>query len=352
MKNHQLIEAYGKNPFAKLMSSHYRSMEGILYHRKTNMSSGAKSTDGWLPLAVYDHNVCVRSNKFYRPATLGYMSEQAYWNMELFKESVRPSVTIPEFPASCILQPKLKRIPNRREMIREAINESVFPSVGFDAPIVEPMRKLMWEWMLTRAARKITTSRMEIERGMNEMVSSNSFQMMQSLFDQAKEQVMNINMDSAYDILNKIHSASTKYSEQCARIRNSVDAAKSNTKEAFLPLGLYFYKDGTVSKLRESSHAGTSRDINGYVAKKFIIKSNDLIEGWERFSEFLNRIGVEVPKPFGMEFNSENITKLSACWETAAETLADPTEYLKAECPELQDNAVETTTNKSSLFLG
>jgi hypothetical protein len=335
MTNLDLIEKFKDNPYSRLSSSYFRTFNGILFNRVVGKE---RYSESWYPIAIYDGDIGLMNHfDFYRMPDRGGMAvSNAVRSIEnrmtdTGKTVVRINKGV-ELPPSMHQPLKLRGVPDRKKFIKDILNyyfsftmptgySSYLNSGKLDAGVAEEEAyKVAWEYAITTFAASYVENKKTLEGSLNELCSGEAIRSLNQAILTLSNQVKDDDLGNCEDTFKDLRNFNSNLSYLITRINARLSTTREKCKELTLISPTYM--------------EGTRRDLDkfysGYYSPQYVmtICNDNLLKGWGDFSSFISRLGFDIPKPFGLNLNAENVSTLAAFRDTSAESMINFTHHL------------------------
>ena len=333
MTNQELIEEFKLDPSRRMSSSYFRSFNGILFNRVANCEVFG---DTWYPIYICDEvgllNYCPSS---YLPDRNYYAVRKAIDSLHTFftqKQTVVRIKSSSELPKDLRQPLRLQNVPDRKKFIKDIMEfhfKATFPrnyntyehSSEFNIEEVqEEAYNVAWEFALTSVARRYVQAKTKVETGLNQLVSDQSFNNIPALLDRIRRAVKSDDIEKAEDLQHKLKVKTGELGSALGKLSSNIWAAKNNacviSLQQILPLNRPYMSVEEFTKSWLSS------------ADIMSIEDDNILKGWSNFCSFLSKLDIEIPKPFGIPLNLDNVSKMAAFWNTSGESYINFKDHL------------------------
>lgn len=353
MTNLELIQKFKDNPYSRLSSSYFRSFNGILFNRVPKGTS-------WYPIFIYDDDIGVMNYFDYDriPIRDGAAVSGAIRGIEdRMVNAGKTVVSIDkgvELPPSMHQPLKLRGVPDRKKFIKDILNYyfsftmpagySDYPNSGkLDSGVArEEAYKVAWEYAITTVAESYVKNKKTLEGYLNELCSGKDLLSLNQAILTLSNQVKDDDLDNCEDAFKDLRKFNVNLGNVLDRINGTLYKTREMCKKLTLLSPAYM----------ESIRRDLDKLYSGYYAlpaKVMTICNDNLLKGWGDFSSFISRLGFDIPKPFGLNLNAENVSTLAAFRDTSAESMLNFTHHLD-RIVEAQE--AEAKPEPSNLYLG
>jgi len=338
MKNQDLIKKFIDNPHSRLSSSYYRTLDGILFNRVPDGSVDEYYSKSWYPIFIHDGDLGLMN--YYSVARIPTKGQ--YFVSEAIK-SIRSQmiaagktvvdINMPRELPSSLHQPlKLRGVPTRKKFIKDILDYyftftmpsyySDYPnSSKLDSGVAEKEAfKVAWEFAITNFAGKYVKNKKNIEGILNEICSGEAFKSFNQAITTLNNKVKNDDLDNYEDTFNDLRNSNSKITTLMSAINYRLHLTREGCRKLTLSAPVYMCDE----------RRNLDKIYSGYYALQEImhITNDNLLKGWGDFSSFISRLGFDIPKPFGLNLNAENVSTLAAFCDTSAESMINFTHHL------------------------
>jgi len=339
MTNLDLIEKFKDNPYSRLSSSYFRTFNGILFNRvPKGISYKGYYSESWYPIFVYDGDIGLmshsdwnrmptRQNQSVSTAIRGIIDRMT----DTGKTVVRINKGV-ELPPSMHQPLKLRGVPDRKKFIKDILNyyfsftmptgySSYLNSGKLDAGVAEEEAyRVAWEYAITTFAESYVENKKTLEGSLNELCSGEDLPSLNRAILTLSNQVKDDDLGNCEDTFKDLRNFNAKLGNLITSINGRLSRTREKCRKLTLSSPVYM--------------ADTRRDLgkfySGYYAAQYVmsIYNGNLLKGWGDFSSFISRLGFDIPKPFGLNLNAENVSTLAAFRDTSAESMINFTHHL------------------------
>jgi hypothetical protein len=348
MTNLDLIEKFKDDPNSRLSSSYFRTFNGILFNRvpkgvlfnRVPKGVAYKSyySESWYPIAIYDGDIGLMNHfDHYRmPDRHGIAVSNALRSIEnQMVDTGKTVVSIAidlELPSSMHQPLKLRGVPDRKKFIKDILDyyfsftmptrySDYLNSGKLDSGVAEEEAyKVAWEYAITTFAANYVENKKTLEGSLNELCSGKDIQSLNQAILTLSNQVKDDDLGNCEDIFKDLRNCNTNLGYLITRINGRLNTTRGKCKELILSSPVYM----------EDTRRDLDKFYSGYYSPRYImtIRNDNLLKGWGDFSSFISRLGFDIPKPFGLNLNAENVSTLAAFRDTSAESMINFTHHL------------------------
>lgn len=358
MTNLDLIEKFKDNPYSRLSSSYFRSLSGILFSRVPKGTACEEYFhSAWYPVFIHGGDIGLLNHfDWHRlPARQTYKVFDAIRSisqrMTVMGKTVITIDSETEIPFSMHQPLKLRNVPDRKKFIKNILNyyfSTTLPrhyskyrnSSKLEAGVAEEEAyKVAWEYAITTFAEGYAKKKKVLESSLSGLCSGEHLASLNQAILTLNNQVKEDDLDNCEDTFVDLRNSNNSFASLISGISATLARTREECKELTLTAPIYM----------ENNRRDLGKLYSNYYKSERImsISNNNLLKGWGDFSSFISELGFDIPKPFGINLNAENVATLAAFRDTSAESMVNFTHHLDKIV-----EAQEAEAGPSNLYLG